>query len=895
MRIVDAYFKGYAGFYHGMGLEELHIDLSKCKYNIVLIVGKNGCGKSTLESALNIFPDNNSMFRTHKDGEKRLKVLDGSDVYDIDIQYPVDNNGNRKTTKAFLSRNGVELNPNGNITSYKDLLSTEFELDPNFITLSMITSTDRGLGDKRPAERKKFVGSVIDNLATYNNIYKTLNKKSLIYKSHTNTIYTKIQSTGDKKVLDSNLSQLRVQEKNLNDRILEANNLIVAIKTKNSIDEEDVANIERLNTQKVSVESELESIKSTIGTYINKTKISQNDIESTVKNNEKLLETYKTTYEKNLTEWKEKTDRLSQIESTIRQLEVTVSEAYSNIDNQLEDKYKESTTKLESLVSELNKLGFTPGATSTSELIDIIDFYKDFIRKLDVFYDGLDTNQVRWISIDYNPQVVPDLQKDSEVVIGLIEETKNEITKIESDIKTLSILDNRPKNCKIGTCPFISDAVNISKITSKKKLIDQLEELQQKILDYSNNLTKIQENITNYNNMIPKRMEFQIISNLVENIRQKYPKSIYLSKAFNNFEENVSKFYSFNEARNPEQLILGLNLLSELEEEQKINSVISASYKSHRETIKIINSTNSTLESMRKEQEELNIGIIDIKNKVDKSKSLIDSLSSNINDQYAYLEVYNQQKEIQSKLDDINKELEVYQKKSSKAVESMNEIQKYQNIIDHCNESLQPVRSSINDISGRLTLLNSYYQEYETYNESYKLIETLKKYCSPTGGGIQTIFMQLYMSKTLELSNQILGMLFGGDYQLIDFIINENEFRIPFIGNNLQVDDISSGSNSQICMMGMVINLVLLHQASTKYNIAYLDEIDAGLDHRNRFEFVDALYRSIPLLNIEQLFMISHSMETDTSSVDIIKLKGYEDFEDTIQAGNIIFDYSKLG
>jgi ABC-type multidrug transport system ATPase subunit len=95
-------------------------------------------------------------------------------------------------------------------------------------------------------------------------------------------------------------------------------------------------------------------------------------------------------------------------------------------------------------------------------------------------------------------------------------------------------------------------------------------------------------------------------------------------------------------------------------------------------------------------------------------------------------------------------------------------------------------------------------------------------------------------------------------------------------------------------MMGMVINLVLLHQASTKYNIAYLDEIDAGLDHRNRFEFVDALYKTIPLLNIEQLFMISHSMETDTSSVDIIKLKGYEDFEDTVQMGNVIFDYNEL-
>ena len=44
-------------------------------------------------------------------------------------------------------------------------------------------------------------------------------------------------------------------------------------------------------------------------------------------------------------------------------------------------------------------------------------------------------------------------------------------------------------------------------------------------------------------------------------------------------------------------------------------------------------------------------------------------------------------------------------------------------------------------------------------------------------------------------------------------------WRCFFIGNGLPVDDISSGSSSQVCMMSMIINLVLLHQASTKFNI----------------------------------------------------------------------------
>ena len=202
--------------------------------------------------------------------------------------------------------------------------------------------------------------------------------------------------------------------------------------------------------------------------------------------------------------------------------------------------------------------------------------------------------------------------------------------------------------------------------------------------------------------------------------------------------------------------------------------------------------------------------------------------------------------------------------------------------------------TEISRLNGQLTLLDSYIGEYNEYKQNYETIEILKKYCSPTNGGIQVLFMQLYMSKTLEIANQILAMLFGGEYRLLDFVINDSEFRIPFIGSGLAVDDISSGSASQVCMMSMIINLVLLHQASTKFNIARLDEIESPLDSINRSNFINILYRMIPLLNIDQLFIISHNLlEADTSAVDIIKLKSYDNFDIQL-AGNIIYDYDAL-
>ena len=115
--------------------------------------------------------------------------------------------------------------------------------------------------------------------------------------------------------------------------------------------------------------------------------------------------------------------------------------------------------------------------------------------------------------------------------------------------------------------------------------------------------------------------------------------------------------------------------------------------------------------------------------------------------------------------------------------------------------------------------------------------------------------------------------------------------RIPFIVEVLPVDYISSGSSSQIAMMSMIINLVLLHQASTKFNIAELDEVDGALDSYNRSNFINILFHSINILNIEQLFLISHSLEADNTFADIIKLKSNDTY--TSINGNVIWDFEE--
>lgn len=895
MRYLYASFKGYVGFYNGMGLEKLEIDFTKCKHNIILICGINGCGKSTLMNSLTVFPDPSSAFVPNIDGEKKLVLFSEGDTYEICITSPCDNKGGRKQTKAFILKNGLQLNENGNVTSYKEIIFSEFELDSNYISLTKLSGDDRGLGDKTPAERKKFTANIIDNLEVYNNIYKTLNKKSLIFKSHLNTLHTKIQNIGDKDNLELVLNSLREQEKELNSRLMEFNNQIVTIKAKTDISEKEAEEYNNLLSTRDDLINRINSINSDIDILRNKTKIKRENISEEYDKSKELSSFYNIKIEELSKQWMDKSNQIMSNSGTISNLEVELSMSDSNLNNDIEKLFEESIKKIENLEKEISFLYKEKiDDSSIDELEKIIAFCFKFTEFLYKFYDGLDSlSSLEWIVYKYDANIINKLNEEISVYKTNIESINNKIIELESYLKFLDILNDRPKNCKIDSCPFISDSLDIKKKFNNKTNIESLLNEQKSMkLEYSKKIIENEKMIENYHLWISKRMFLDTIIDDYLNISNLFAK--YKVKNMENIDilyKKLSLMSEFNEQKNPSLYIDLLNLLKQLKYERDLNYSLKVDYEAYREKIKLINSTRSILDKLNKEQEKLSKEVSSLKEELDKFKELNNTLKNNIVSINSYYNLNNSLKELETELNNINSKINLFNEKSSKVIEASNVIKELNDKISQINNEIKPVNNDINRISGQLTLLESYYIEYNEYKEKFNMIETIKKYCSPTGGGIQVLFMQLYMSKTLELSNQILSLLFNGEYKLLDFVINENEFRIPFIGSGLPVDDITSGSTSQICMMGTTINLVLMHQASTKFNIARLDEVDGGLDHLNKAGFIEFIHKIKQILGIEQFFAISHSLEADTSSVDIIKLKSYSDYDNSI-LGNVIYDYN---
>ena len=887
MKYLRAKFKGYIGFYSGLGLEIVDIDFTRSTHNIILITGINGCGKSTLINSLNIFPDGSAAFIPGEDAEKLLVLTDGVNVYEIRIISQADDKGGRKTTKAFIKKNGAELNENGNVSSYKEIIYTEFELDSNYVSLSSLSSSDRGLGDKTPAERKRFAANIIDNLEVYNSMYKNLNKKSIVFKSQLNNLHTKIQNIGRKNDIEDALTNLKKKEASLNDKIVEINNIIVAIQVKTSIDETELATINEANRKIEEYGIIISGINSRIDSYQNKTHIKPDKIAEKYNSDKVLLDQYSSDLAITKSKWKEKYDRLNSISDSIQT--IRTENIGFDLNDDIGQKYTDSKNKLARLESMIDS-NIRNDENAIFELTNLSNLYDRLILLIDDFYDNIDDKSIRLLVTQYGVDYKNNLDNTKSEIEAKLSKLQNEISEIQGQMKVLAVLENRPSNCKIDTCPFIAESIQLKK-SIKGDILDELQRKEAELLHVSNNLSEILEEIGIYNSLFPKYMKLDGIRRLVlenmELIAKYYPDILA------NFEKRLSEVNPFNEIRDHQYIIDLVNNLKIYHSELDLNRLLEVEYKAYQEKVRILNSNRAMMEKLTKEQEEVTGEINTLKSEMDNYQGLVDTLNSSLSIESEYLTVVNSLIEPTNELAKYNSIIEESKKKSAMAIESLSQIEGYKGQINNLTNELKPIVDQINSLAGQLTLLEAYYKEYDECKRSYDTIETIKKYCSPTGSGIQVLFMQLYMSKTLELSNRVLAMLFGGEYRLLDFVINENEFRIPFIGSGLPVDDISSGSSSQISIMGMIINLVLLHQASTRFNIARLDEIDAGLDNKNRSDFINFIFYTMDMLQIEQVFMISHSIEADNSNADIIKLKTYDDYESGIKSGNVIYDYNE--
>lgn len=894
---------GYGGIYNGMGLNQIKIDFDKCLTNKIVIRGSNGSGKSTLMRSINPLPDSNDCFIPNSEARKNICLTDNGIDYVIRYIHPVTNSG-RGTTKGYISKtiNGslVELNPNGNISSCKEILDEELGLDSNFISLSRLSSEDRGLVDSKPAERKKFINAIIDAIETYNGIYKILTKKSSAYKQMINSLTYKIDYLGNELQLKSKLQNIEGRLITLDQ---EKESTIAAIASVN-LKISELVNILRDNNYDTIV-TELKDIilhnKNVLNRIIN------------------TLNNLEIGYEDGDTEFAyvEQFYNYINMNITIKETEISsLTSRSASLLSQRELEFRDLEDKRLRLNSMQNENNFIDIKTAVENARTTIKEYDDVFKQMglmninliskDEFNEAMESliylkTQAGILTISHS---VEDLKyvinnfDDVNAKIASISEKKNYLERLKerrnelekslavftSKQELINQLSNRPTECTIDDCPYIKSAVEASNQYPTQKFLD----LQVQLDFISKDIESIEHEIELYS-------EYELIIDHVNRVKRELSRSMkFINKlpVRQDFEQSffdrvvaldrfsdIDDLYKFVDCGNMiQEYNIALEQLKKYESEYKYYQAKSDIFDS---LTKDINSLIEKTDKLAKEIDEINDNINKTNNEIEGLRSAKIKVEKLLN---LIVEDFKPSMARESELQKIKETLDINSTKINELQENLNVLNTNLGAVNNDIKNLNDERESIKH---SLLLLEEYKSELDQYSASYNKIEKIRYYSSPSTG-IQTLFMQLYMNKIISIANDLLSYLFEGEFVLQPFIINDSEFRIPCLGSGLIHDDISSMSTAQKCMISMILSFSILHQSSSKYNIISLDELDGGLDTNNRSYFIELLDRIMRIMFCEQCFIISHNSELNTASCDLIVLKNNSN---EVYQGNIIWQY----
>lgn len=896
MRLWYMKLVNYIGIYNGMGITSISIDFSKCKNAITVIKGDNGSGKSTLFKAMNPFSDSFSSLIPGKEARKYIayRMNDGQIIH-IQYTYPVNSRGDRKPTTCSIqlqpnpeTNEKIQLNGNFNVNEGKATICRLMDIDSGFLTLAQLSSDDRGLADKTPVERKKFINKKISELDAYNEIFKKLTKKSTELKGTVQSLSNKISAIGDIRSIKQNLE---IAENNL--ARLEENKLsLVAEMSQNKTRYDDI--IAKYNDpvkQHRELSDEISGLQNQvlgIGSY---------DPENANRMEDAVSYTAKIQYN---------TEKLSDIDS---QIEKAIQQKY-----QLSDTLTTKQVSLDSLgdaelLQQLQHRKQSLEQDKANYLVTLQNFPEQVLQLTEEEYDyavkaAIDiSSMVEKVKEEYSFDTI----NESVTSYGSFVESKHTYSASEIDSLRKAIshydeliqrenylqeqsssYDQIPLDCPHKTtCPFVMN------ITKAKKDMKNKFEYNQLVANKEHYESLLKETESGYE----KQQTLSACKNdlnMILSATKLYKKYLLLFGTEIHMENDMMILRSilgYSQIIDPVQYHDYRNTFIQLKAAEKDISEIDKKLDSIQSGSALADMLKNDIVSLKNQIQDIDIQIDTLSNQKDsliKENEKLDAESKQIRSDY---EKSQQHMALQSQIEEKQKELQAIDEAYSKAMEYDKKLNELQEKVDSLFIDIKTTKRTIEENKYKTTLYQDYTTEYAKYTKEFDKYETIRYYCSPTTG-IQTVFMEMYMNSVIGISNQLLSMFFGGEFVLQPFVVNEKEFRMPVLGSGILNDDISSMSTSQICMISMILSFALLHQSSSIYNIIKLDELEGGLDTQNRLNFFGVLSTLMNQLHFEQCIMISHNAELNMNNMDVIILKNSD--PDFVMEGNIIFNLQEV-
>jgi hypothetical protein len=838
MKVLELRVKNFAPIMVAMKKRELYIDFRKAKNLLTLLIGGNGTGKTTIGSLLHPFAYNGNLDSRENDlilnsmsGYKYISIQYNEDTYFIEHFYKRNANDGSISLKSYFKRNEEELNANGNVTSFKELVSNYFGVDESYLKLVRLGANVTNIINMSASERKEFMNKRLEELNKYGELYKKCSEDLRVIKS---------------------LLRVNVSKK---DKLNIDNYSVFKDKTINDIDE--ISNIRKdisdINNQISKLQGKIESIVSNLDESIN------------------TLNTYKSELNRLNIGIEAKEKYLTNIDTSISLEKITEKytkklKKYQEIMMQVNDLYNKRDS-LKALIQSSKSLSYLNNLNDRKELLEnkIEKHEKDYGKKNPL----LNTSELKEAlavlqTISFNFAHLRDF--DSATLKKIFNEHSGKLESYMSYLKTSiakvynknnmmkakELVDKSPvlyiisePQCGFEYCGyrnFYKDMKSSIVVDKRNEEID-IEKLEYEI-DLCDTLIKFRNmiNASTILDTIPnKEASFNNIITRLINGKSFYDEKeitiyISLSEEWEAYESNKlelrdidKELEAFNNSDNIKSSILAL----EATEEAIIHTDII----------------------LKKEKEEFDIIEKEYNIRLDNEK-IISSLKD------AKLEKANLEKDI----NELSNNLDMVSEDRNKVLELSNRLN---HLLDR--ERLLTNETELNKM--KLIQYEELVNDIEKINNDYEDYSVVVDSLS-SKRGIPLEFMNYYLENLKVEVNDCLRIVYGDSVYISRMEVDEKSFDIIYVKDGLEVADIRNASQGESSFFNLAITFAFLLQDLKDYNILLLDEVDGVLDVDKKNLFLDILYDRLREMNCEQCFLITHSDIYNNHDVNIILTDG---------------------
>lgn len=861
MWIKHAHFENFAHLESGLHKNVVDLDFVKMTNIITLLIGPMGSGKTALLGHLQpwasfgLLDERNSdnIIIPEKDGLKTLELVDNDCIYRIKHVWKWTKD--HHALKSYITKNDVELNPNGNVSSFKDIVEAELGIDQNYLRLIRIGPNVGNIINLTSTERKNYFAQMLSSTEIYLSILKYVKELSRTITAQSQLLSKKVGN-----VTEDDIKDMRIDLEQLR------------------------RNIERKSSDQRKITEKIFKLKAE-NDVIGYSTLSEFDL-AIEKENHKLR---KLTDEIDLTH-----DRLTKLEGEYgndRTINREVGKCDSDLSNnaRLIASFESDILDLNDKLAKLRKMRLS--CSNTAHIDELRNMYIEYIHTIEQLKEELYNFKCPYTSTEIK-LLMSDLQTVSQLIANAIDYDAGSIKMMISDdgsalsyaksqigilqgklvnlqkklnnvhyIQNYDVADQlKEPTCGCHeTCPYYRTHPNTVKAESTPTTI-------------SKEYEEINEKIDATNKKIEGYLQYPTIFNVVKKARSAFnetlPKlkklGICMNDSFHKLMTNATRrvWYDVDELS---------HILDKCDKRERL-AVMESKIASIKAEIDMYDTNN--IDDINRQIEECESTLAALKsniNQIEEENHLIKAHRAELEEYLAQLidieaiktkfnSMVNERTQILDKISDMTKKRAIFEN-------NLTILSKLISEEDLISTDIAAIAGEESKLSRKI---DDYVQTMEELNgmlDKLNYINLIRDASSPKEG-IPLIYVKMFLDDCVDTINEMVSMVFD-DLEILEFDI-EHDFAIPYRKGDMIMSDIKSASQGERAIISLALSFALMRKGISRYNILLLDEVDGPLHAAGREQFLLILSQHIKAIGAEQVFFITHNNCFEGYPVNII-------------------------